>query len=115
MLSNSVIKAPLNLKAQQGDTFTRKFSFTKDSLPLDLSGYQLKLSVKDLLGVTVLEWLNADFTLISTGVYTITKTATETAAVFPGVYAYDLQITTPTGEQRTWVYGQFIIEQQTTA
>ena len=114
MVSNSVIKAPLNLKAQQGDTFTRKFTFTKDSLPLDLTGYELKLSVKDLIGATVLEWLNADFILSTTGVYTITKTATQTGATYPGVYCYDLQITTPTGEQRTWMYGQFIIEQQTT-
>ena len=114
MLSNSVIKAPLTLKAQQGDTFSRQFSFLDDAdAPIDLTGYSLKLTVKDAAGATVLEWVNADFGLISTGVYSIAKTAAQ-MNITPGVYSYDIQITYPSSEVRTWVYGQFIIEQQST-
>ena len=113
MISNSVIKAPLTIKAQAGDTFTRQFSIKKNDVAFDLSTYSLKLSVKNTESTIILEWLNAAFELISTGVYKITKTATE-MNVAAGVYSYELQITYPTSEQRTWLYGQFIIEQQTT-
>lgn len=115
LLSNSVIKAPCNLKAQQGDTFYRDYTFTdEDDVALDLSTYSFALKVKNNTGTTVLQWVNADFINTATGVYSITKTPTQMAAVEPGVYSYDLQVTYPSTEVRTWIYGQFIIEQQTT-
>lgn len=115
MISNSVIKAPLNLKAQQGDTFSRQFSFlNSDDEPLDLSASTFKLTVRDNSGTTILEWVNSDFSIISTGVYSIGKTATQMQSVEPGVYSYDLQVTNSSSESRTWLYGQFIIEQQST-
>jgi len=41
--------------------------------PLDLSSYELKLQVRDVAGTVLLVWVNADFTLISTGVYEISN------------------------------------------
>lgn len=115
MISNSVIKAPLNLKAQQGDTFSRQFSFlNEEDVAIDLSSSTFKLTIKDNSGTTILEWLNSDFSLISTGVYSIGKTATQMQSVNPGVYSYDLQVTNSSSETRTWIFGQFIIEQQST-
>lgn len=117
MISNSVYKAQLTIKAQQGDTFSRQFTFQYDDgsdTPVDLTDHELKLTVRNNAGTSILEWLNSDFTLISTGVYSIAKTATQMAAVAPGVYSFDLQVKYPTNESRTWIYGQFIIEQQTT-
>lgn len=114
MISNSVIKAPLNIRVQAGDTLTRRFTFTQGGSPLDLSGYSLKLQVKDTSGTQLFVWVNADFTLISTGVYEITKSAT-LMNVTPDNYIYDLQITYPSAEQRTWMYGNFEIYNQTTS
>jgi len=114
MISNSVIKAPLNIRVQAGDTFTRRFTFIQDDAPLDLTGYELKLQVKDTSGTQLFVWLNADFTLISTGIYQVTKSAAA-MNVTPDNYIYDLQITYPSGEQRTWMYGNFEIYNQTTS
>ncbi len=115
MISNSIIKAALKVRVQTGDSFTRRFTFTDvDGIPLDLSLHSFKLSVKDVEGAIILEWLNADFIPVSMGVYDISKTATQ-MNIEPGSYTYDLQVTYPNnGEQRTWIFGNFEAYNQTT-
>lgn len=114
MISNSIIKAALKVRVQTGDSFTRRFTFTNvDGIPLDLSLHSFKLSVKDVEGTVILEWVNTDFILVSMGIYDISKTAAE-MEIEPGAYTYDLQVTYPSGEQRTWIFGNFEAYNQTT-
>lgn len=115
MISNSVIKAGLKFRVQAGDSFTRRFTFTDaDGAAIDLSEHSFKMQVKDVEGTVLLEWLNAEFIpWLSTGVYEIYKTADE-MDVTPGTYTYDLQVTYPGEEVRTWMFGNFEILNQTT-
>lgn len=113
MQSNSVIKARADLRMQQGDTFKRTFVFKQDGEAWDLSTYTKKLSVKTVDGTEIMVFNNSDFAQTATGTYLLTKTATFTNGLTPGVYSWDLQLATAAGEVQTYAFGQFIIESQT--
>jgi len=113
MVSNSVISARLDIRCKAGDTFTRRFTFTTSSDPIDLSGHELKAQVKKTDGTVLIEWLNDGFALISTGIYEISRTADQ-MNLTPDNYTWDLQVTYPGGERRTWMFGDFEIYNQTT-
>jgi hypothetical protein len=103
----------LNFSTKRGDTFAEvPFQINKDGLPLNLTGAIIHMQLRRSPGGTV--YLN----LISTSNAGITITSELDGAfkinemilnLEPNVYLYDIEITFPSGEVKTWVSGQFTV------
>jgi hypothetical protein len=103
---------------KKGDTYILPFEFFEDAcgdLPLDVSGYTFKLMAKNSSGVTQFTWANADFVIgATTNQRTITLTSVTTATYNVGDFAYDLQVTEPSGTF-TWMSGYISVIDQITS
>ena len=103
----------LNFSTKRGDTFAEvPFQINKDGIPLDLTGAIIHMQLRKSPGSTV--YLNltsvasAGITIISAvnGSFKINEMILNLEA---NVYLYDIEITFPSGEVKTWISGQFTV------
>lgn len=115
-LSND-ISATLNLIAKQGDTFERNFSVEHpNGTPYNFTGYSLQMQIKSTKQNTIsaLELNSGDEITLSTGQIKILIPSAKMKEIPARGYFYDLQITYPNGVVKTWLSGQFNINQDVT-
>ena len=90
-----------NLKPiRKGDSWSFNLKFYEDSCEttaIDVSAWTFKLMAKNSAGVTQFTWVNADFVVGATNERTVTLSSVATAAYAVGEFAYDLQVTNPSG------------------
>ena len=103
----------LNFSTKRGDTFAEvPFQINKDGIPLDLTGAIIHMQLRKSPGSTVYLNLtsvaNAGITIISAlnGSFKINEMILNLEA---NVYLYDIEITFPSGEVKTWISGQFTV------
>jgi hypothetical protein len=103
----------VDITCRKGDTFKLELTFTDDDgNAIDISGYSWKMDVKetDTSSGDIIADDSFVYTGTSAGKLTVTATAAIMAAVFGGLYVYDLQSTNG-GEVKTWVYGIFKVNE----
>jgi len=103
----------LNFSTKRGDTFAEvPFQINKDGIPLDLTGAIIHMQLRKSPGSTVYLNLtsvaNAGITMTSEpdGAFKINEMILNLEA---NVYLYDIEITFPSGEIKTWISGQFTV------
>lgn len=108
-----------NFRANQGETFSKVLTW-KDSAgtPITLTGYTAKMQVRLIPGTTViieLSTVNGRIVLGGiAGTITLTIAATDSAALPPGEYRYDLEMTTGGGVVTRLLEGQFTVKAEIT-
>jgi hypothetical protein len=107
------LSAKYNLVCDQATTFNFQFQIKNDSTPWDLTGYTGVMTVRPFVGATtttvVASTANGAMVLTAlTGRINITLSATTTAAITAGRYAYDLVL--DSGAEVTRILeGKFIV------
>ena len=103
----------LNFSTKRGDTFAEvPFQINKDGIPLNLTGAIIHMQLRKSPGSTVYLNLtsvaNAGITMTSEldGAFKINEMILNLEA---NVYLYDIEITFPSGEVKTWISGQFTV------
>ena len=93
-----------NFDLRRGDTFAPSFEFFEDEcdeIPIDLTGWTRFFEIRDhFLGVVLAK---NDFELLPA----------ETATLHPTEYRYQMSLTSPTGERKTFFRGFFRIKYNT--
>jgi hypothetical protein len=103
----------LNFSTKRGDTFAEvPFQINKDGIPLNLTGAIIHMQLRKSPGSTVYLNLtsvsNLGITMTSAldGAFKINEMILNLEA---NVYLYDIEITFPSGEVKTWISGQFTV------
>tara|TARA_R110000868_G_scaffold4583_3_gene28695 strand:+ start:1842 stop:2174 length:333 start_codon:yes stop_codon:yes gene_type:complete len=103
----------LNFSTKRGDTFAEvPFQINKDGIPLNLTGAIIHMQLRKSPGGTVYLNLtsvsNLGITMTSAldGAFKINEMILNLEA---NVYLYDIEITFPSGEVKTWISGQFTV------
>jgi len=102
----------------QGATFSKRLTWSIDSVPVNLTGYTAKMQAKDKHGVgceAVIDITteNGGITLDSLGHINLLVSATETAILHAKDYVYDLELITGTIVYRV-IEGKFIVTPEVT-
>lgn len=91
--------ATYNATVPCGSSWDRTFTWTIDSTAINWTGYTARLQVKEHLNSTaVLTLTNGSGITLggSAGTIAVVITATQSGAITPGTYLYDLEVTTGT-------------------
>ena len=107
------MSAKYNLVCDQATTFNFQFQIKNDSTPWDLTGYTGVMTVRPFVGATtttvVASTTNGAMVLTAlTGRINVTLSATTTAAITAGRYAYDLVLDSGSSVTRI-LEGKFIV------
>jgi hypothetical protein len=107
------LSAKYNLVCDQATTFNFQFQIKNDSTPWDLTGYTGVMTVRPFVGATtttvVASTANGAMVLTAlTGRINVTLSATTTAAITAGRYAYDLVLDSGSSVTRI-LEGKFIV------
>jgi len=103
-----------NITVEQYATFSLPLLWEDASgNPINLTGYTADLDVKDVQGnlVTTLTTSNGGITLGgSAGTIALSLSATQTSALGPGIYSYDLLLTSGSGIKTRLIEGSFTVQ-----
>ena len=107
------MSAKYNLVCDQATTFNFQFQIKNDSTPWDLTGYTGVMTVRPYVGANtttvVASTANGAMVLTAlTGRINVTLSATATAAIAAGRYAYDLVLDSGSSVTRI-LEGKFIV------
>lgn len=111
-----------NIFVEQGATFTRTLTWKINKNVVNLTGYTARLKVRTNSRNTVPTKIlissltsSSGITLGGTaGTIQLTISATQTAALAPGKYSYDLELESAGGEVTRLVKGKFTVDPEET-
>ena len=105
--------AQYNVKIWRNDTWSQVFAILADTTPVDLSGSTILIQVRPSANSTTiaLALTTADSSITIGGVNRNQITLNKKADVAAGSYVYDMNITFPTGEVKTYIWGNFIVQE----
>jgi hypothetical protein len=112
-----------NFLCNQGATFKRTLTWTDSArAPRDLTSYTARMHVRATVDSSTLflqlTTANGRITLGTTdatkGQVNLTISATDTAALTPGQYVYDLELVSAGGEVTRLVEGNFVVKAEVT-
>jgi hypothetical protein len=108
-----------NFSLIQGDTFNTSPAWKINNSYVNVTGYSAKMQVRQAVTSTsvILEMSTANGRIVAgttDGKFTITLSAVDSAALPPGNYIYDLDITSPGGIKTTLLTGGFAVVAQVT-
>ena len=97
----------LNFITKRGDTFKQvDFQINIDSLPLDLTGAEIKMQLRKEAGAPIAYEPSLTILNAIEGRFCIDEQIIDIQAC---IYKYDIQLTQLSGEVNTWVSGIFTI------
>lgn len=107
-------KTPFDFTVFQGDDYAfSAFYKDPDSVAIDVTGYSARMQARaeyDSDEVSLDLTVGAGITItVALGKFRVEIPNEATAAMVPGVYVYDLEITTPDGYKRKLVFGKITI------
>lgn len=104
--------AQYNIKIWRNDTWSQTFAIKSNNIPVDLTGCEVLIEVKKKPGVSV-----SELTLTNTnGVSIIGDDSNmivlnKLVDIPAGNYVYDINVTFPSGEVKTYVWGNFFVQE----
>lgn len=116
----SCIAGLYNITCDQGATFSRTLTWTDPAKnPRNLTGYTARMHVRTTADATTtlieLTTANSRISLGGTaGTITLTISATDTAALTPGKYVYDLELVSGGGVVDRLIEGNFVVKAEVT-
>lgn len=108
-----------DLTCYQGSTFDKQFTVTQSGTPVNWTGYTGKMQVrryKDQNSTVLLTLTNGAGVSLggSAGTISLAITAAQSSALTPGIYYYDVELTSGATVVRI-LNGKFILDAQVTA
>lgn len=108
--------AQYNIKIWRNDTWSQTFAILADTTPVDLTGCTIVIQVRQTPSSA-----NVDLTLstanssISIGGLNRNQiTLNKKVDISAGSYVYDMNVTFPSGEVKTYIWGNFIVQEDIT-
>lgn len=113
------LAATYGLTADQGATFNQVITwFDETDTPVDLSGYSARMQLRLKVNSAVVLELTTDNGRItlggSSGVITISVSASDMESLSPGTYSYDLEFVSPSGDVNRLLMGNFVVRSEVT-
>lgn len=108
-----------NFTLDQGSVYSVVLVYTdSNNVPVNLTGFTAKMQLRQNYNSTAadltLSSANGDITIVgATGTVTVNATAAQTAALSPGFYVYDLELTSGLNISRL-IQGQVTVAEQVT-
>jgi hypothetical protein len=108
--------AQYNIKIWRNDTWSQVFAILADTTPVDLSGSTILLQVRPTPSSTsvLLTLSTANSSISIGGANTNQITLNKIVDVVAGSYVYDMNVTFPSGEVKTYIWGNFIVQEDIT-
>jgi hypothetical protein len=113
--------AKAQITCKRGDTFQlesmRFWTDANKTIPLDITGFDFEMDVKNRAGELIVAFTSADFVISDTNRLDVIKSSSGMlvpASPLGQPYQYDLEMTDLSGVISTILYGDFIIEQDIT-
>lgn len=103
--------AQYNVKIWRNDSWAQVFAILADTTPIDLSGSTILIQVRPTPSSTevALTLSTADSSIGIGGVDSNQITLNKIVDIAAGNYVYDMNVTFPSGEVKTYLWGNFIV------
>lgn len=114
------ISGVYNISCDQGATFSRSITWTDSARnPYNITGYTARMHVRsNVTSNTTAITLTTENSRIAlggaAGTITLTIAATDTAALAPGLYVYDLELVSGAGVVSRIIEGNFKVKAEVT-
>ncbi len=107
--------AVYNTGILRGDTFSESFTFATGGVPLDLTGASVRIQLRNRSGGVIGSFENGSGIEAAQdgGAIVWTIEGSQTAAYAPGLYQYDIEVTTGS-TVRTYLSGSFTVQKDIT-
>lgn len=108
--------AQYNIKIWRNDTWSQTFAILADTTPVDLTGCTIVIQVRPTASSSevALELNTTEGSISIGGVDTNQITLNKIVDVPAGSYVYDMNVTFPSGEVKTYIWGNFIVQEDIT-
>lgn len=108
--------AQYNVKIWRNDTWSQTFAILADETPVDLSGCTILIQVRPTptSDTIALELTTDDSSIGIGGISSNQITLNKIVDVTAGSYVYDMNVTFPSGEVKTYLWGNFIVSEDIT-
>ena len=108
--------AQYNVKIWRNDTWSQTFAILADVTPVDLSGSTILIQVRPTPTSASVELTlsTANSSISLGGVDRNQITLNKKVEVAAGSYVYDMNVTFPSGEVKTYIWGNFIVQEDIT-
>jgi hypothetical protein len=105
--------AQYNVKIWRNDSWAQVFALLADTTPIDLSGSTILIQVRPTpaSATIALTLSTADSSISIGGVNRNQITLNKKVDVTAGSYVYDMNVTFPSGEVKTYIWGNFIVQE----
>lgn len=105
--------AQYNVKIWRNDSWAQTFAILADTTPIDLSGSTILIQVRPTPSSTevALTLTTDDSSIGIGGVDNNQITLNKIVDVAAGAYVYDMNVTFPSGEVKTYLWGNFIVSE----
>lgn len=105
--------AQYNVKIWRNDSWAQTFALLADTTPIDLSGSTILIQVRPTpsSSVVALELTTDDSSIGIGGVDNNQITLNKIVDIAAGTYVYDMNVTFPSGEVKTYLWGNFIVSE----
>jgi hypothetical protein len=105
--------AQYNVKIWRNDSWSQVFSILADTTPVDLSGSTILIQVRPTPTSTTISLTlsTADSSISIGGANRNQITLNKKVDVTAGSYVYDMNVTFPSGEVKTYIWGNFIVQE----
>ena len=105
--------AQYNVKIWRNDSWAQTFALLADTTPIDLSGSTILIQVRPTpsSSVVALELTSEDSSIGIGCVDNNQITLNKIVDVAAGTYVYDMNVTFPSGEVKTYLWGNFIVSE----
>jgi hypothetical protein len=103
--------AQYNVKIWRNDSWAQVFALLADETPIDLSGSTILIQVRPTAtsSEVALTLSTANSSISIGGVNRNQITLNKIVDVAAGAYVYDMNVTFPSGEVKTYLWGNFIV------
>lgn len=108
--------AQYNVKIWRNDSWMQAFSLLADTVPIVLTGSTIKIQVRKTADAATVELLltTADSSILIGGVGYNEITLNKVVAIAAGSYVYDMNVVFPSGEVKTYIHGNFNVQEDVT-
>jgi len=108
--------AQYNVKIWRNDTWSQTFAILADETPVDLSGCTILIQVRPTPSseTIALELSSENSSIGIGGIDSNQITLNKIVDVAAGSYVYDMNVTFPSGEVKTYLWGNFIVSEDIT-
>jgi len=105
--------AQYNVKIWRNDSWAQTFALLADTTPIDLSGSTILIQVRPTptSSVVALELSTDDSSIGIGGVDNNQITLNKIVDIAASTYVYDMNVTFPSGEVKTYLWGNFIVSE----